>query len=391
MLSFPRRQDSPLSVALTCALTLAIGMGIGRFAFTPLLPMMQADEGVSLAQGGWLASANYIGYLAGALLAPLIRVPLGAMVRFSLFTVFVVTLAMGLVENLALWMALRAVAGVMSAWLLIYVSGWCLEALARHDRAGLAGVLYGGMGAGIMLTGAICLALMLAGADAKSAWRALGAIALVLSLIVWPVFTMPGYSSNPAAKSDWKLSADGMRLILCNAANGFGYIIPATFLPAMARDWDSDPALFGWAWPVFGAATLASTLTAGVALRFMGNRQLGGASHLIMAFGVALPVFMLGLDAIMISALAVGATFMVATMCALREARAIGKEHATRLLAAVTASFAIGQIAGPLCVPLLATPDNPYAPALLLAALLLSISGVVLAWPPPQHYQGDQP
>ena len=45
---------------------LAIAMGIGRFAFTPILPMMLADGVIDLAAASWLASANYLGYLAGA-------------------------------------------------------------------------------------------------------------------------------------------------------------------------------------------------------------------------------------------------------------------------------------------------------------------------------------
>ena len=58
-----------IRVAFAGLAALAVAMGIGRFAFTPLLPMMQDDAGVSLAQGGYLASANYLGYLAGALWA----------------------------------------------------------------------------------------------------------------------------------------------------------------------------------------------------------------------------------------------------------------------------------------------------------------------------------
>ena len=62
----PRPSRIPLPLA--GLLALAVAMGIGRFAFTPVLPMMQADLGLSLAQGSWLASANYLGYLLGALL-----------------------------------------------------------------------------------------------------------------------------------------------------------------------------------------------------------------------------------------------------------------------------------------------------------------------------------
>ena len=60
---------SPSRIAFTGLAALAVAMGIGRFAFTPVLPMMQGEGRLTLAQGGWLASANYVGYLAGALLA----------------------------------------------------------------------------------------------------------------------------------------------------------------------------------------------------------------------------------------------------------------------------------------------------------------------------------
>jgi MFS family permease len=369
--------NSPPAAALAAALALAVAMGIGRFAFTPLLPMMQADAGVTLAAGGWLASANYLGYLAGALLAPLLRIRPGAVIRFALATVVAVTLAMGLTDHFALWMLLRAVAGIMSAWLLIFTSDWCLQKIAARPQLG--GVLFGGVGAGIALAGAACLALMLVQADSDTAWLALGVMALAITALVWPAFRGTAMAARSASGGQRKFGADEWRLIRGNAANGFGYIVPATFLPAMAKEMLNDPAVFGWAWPIFGAAAMLSTLAAGAALRFAGNRRLWAGSHFVMAAGAVLPVFIPGFAAILFSALAVGGTFMVATMCAIREARTVAGADATRLVAAVVAAFALGQIAGPLCVAALANQTDPYAPALLLAGLLLVASGCELA------------
>ena len=115
-------------------MALAVAMGIGRFAFTPLLPMMREDAGVSVAAGGWLASANYLGYLAGALSATRTRLSAPAAIRAGLVTIGGATLAMGLTDAFSLWLLLRAVAGVASAWVLIHVSAWCLERLAPLSR-----------------------------------------------------------------------------------------------------------------------------------------------------------------------------------------------------------------------------------------------------------------
>src|SRR5260370_39914774 len=65
----PAPRPTPGVTALAGLVTLGVAMGIGRFAFTPILPMMQQDAAVSVAVGGWLASADYVGYLLGAISA----------------------------------------------------------------------------------------------------------------------------------------------------------------------------------------------------------------------------------------------------------------------------------------------------------------------------------
>jgi len=91
---------------------LAIPMGVGRFAFTPILPMMQADAGLSITAGGWLAFANYAGTLGGALAAMAVRAPLPVAIRGGLVAIGGATVAMGLEGRFAVWIALRALAGV---------------------------------------------------------------------------------------------------------------------------------------------------------------------------------------------------------------------------------------------------------------------------------------
>src|SRR5262245_7309182 len=117
-------------------------MGIGRFAFTPILPMMQQDFGLSVAEGGWLASANYAGYFAGALSALGMRLRPAPVIRAGLILIAATTLTMGFGRGFALWLLLRFLAGVGSAWVLVFVSTWALEHLAALGRAELSGVVY---------------------------------------------------------------------------------------------------------------------------------------------------------------------------------------------------------------------------------------------------------
>jgi predicted MFS family arabinose efflux permease len=128
---------------------------------------------------------------------------------------------------------------------------------------------------------------------------------------------------------------------------GFGYILPATFLPVLARAVVDNPAVFGAAWPVFGAAAALSTLLAGALLSGLSRRHVLAGSHLLMALGCLLPVLHLSAGSVLAAALLVGGTFMVATMAGIQAARAGAGGDPARALGRMTASFAIGQMAGP--------------------------------------------
>src|SRR4029077_3241459 len=116
---------------------LGVAIGVGRFAFTPLLPLMQDGAGLSLAARGALAAANYIGYLVGALWAARPARSARA-IHASLLAIALTTAAMGVTQTMAWWLLLRFAAGVASAWALVHVSAWALPRLAG------GGVLYSG-------------------------------------------------------------------------------------------------------------------------------------------------------------------------------------------------------------------------------------------------------
>lgn len=374
-------RTAAVPLAICGLLTLAVAIGIGRFAFTPVLPMMQKDHGLTLRMAGLLASANYVGYFLGALSAIWIRVATRTVVRLSMLAVVILTIGMGLTHDPWAWIVLRILAGVASAWILIFASAYILEQLAAQGRKQLGGVVFGGVGFGIAVAGALCLLFVNIGWDADRTWIALGGAGLAVGIVCWP-----GYRDAIAVRATAKTAAPELRLldhaavIACYGIFGFGYIITGTFLPAMARQSMPDPSVFGWAWPIFGAAAFVSTLFAGGLSTRFSNRRIWASSHAVMAFGVAVPVLLPGMAGIVLSALCVGGTFMVATMTGIQEARILAPQHAPRLMAAMTTAFAIGQILGPLLVSAVSGMEAGMALLLNGAGLLLLGSAAVLAF-----------
>jgi MFS family permease len=371
------RRHNALVVAIVGFAALAVAMGIGRFAFTPILPMMQADHGVTVGQAGWLASANYIGYLVGSLFGMRARIAARSALRSGLVLIAACTLAMGLDHHFVAWMVLRAIPGFASALVLIVASAWILPRLAEAARESLNGVVYAGVGAGIVVAGIACLVLQRAGASADVAWMVLGVIAAVVTVALWRVLgddaaSAQGATASPPAReriSQW-------RLVFCYGAFGLAYIIPATFLPVMAKQVVADPGLFAWAWPIFGVAAMTSTvLAARVATRF-GNRSVWIAGNVIMAIGVLVPILLANLVGIVIAALLVGGTFMVITMAGISEARRVAGAGARPLIGAMTSAFATGQIVGPLLVAGLVHVPGGFSWSLGISA----VPFLVAAW-----------
>jgi MFS family permease len=220
------------------------------------------------------------------------------------------------------------------------------------------------------------------GAGPVVAWQGLAMVALAGTAAIWHVLRPEhdGRARNARRPADpgYRWSIDSLGLVLCYGALGFGYIIPATFVPAMARELVQDPLVFGWSWPIFGLAAALSTLTAAAGARFVGNRRLWALSHLGMALGVSAPIVWPTIGGIMAAALLVGGTFMVGTMSGLQEAQRVSGPRATTLMAAMTAAFATGQIGGPLLVSSAVGPHGDFSRPLLVACLLLVVSAGVL-------------
>lgn len=374
---------SALVICIAAMLSLAVAMGVGRFAFTPLFPLMIRDGLLTREDGALLAASNYLGYLVGAFLAARVRLKPADLLAVGLVGTVAVTAALGWSSTVPSWVILRFIAGVLSAWSLVATTTWALGWLGAHGRPHLTGVVFAGVGLGIAGAGVFCVLAARPQVTADAMWVELGVLAGATSLIpLWvsrrhcaPAETAP----SGAARRTCQEGPSGSRgLVFCYALFGFGYILPATYLPALARQLVDDPQVFGWTWPVFGTAAAISTTVVSFGLRKFDRLLVWSVSQALMAVGVMLPVIWAALASVVIAALLVGGTFMVVTMIAMEEARAHAGGNATAILARMTAGFAFGQLMGPVAsaalgqlVPDFATALN-YALASAAAGLILS-------------------
>jgi len=350
-------QAPTASVVWAGALTLAVAMGIGRFAFTPLLPLMMRDGLIDATVGAELAAANYLGYLAGALSAARLAGQALRLVWASLLAIALLTAAAGLASSELAWSLLRFGAGLASAWAMVGISSWSLSELARRGQGALGALVFGGVGGGIILAG--MLAWVSAGAGARTLWLQMATAALLLTLGVVGLTrgmarrTAPaGPTAQAPAAAPAGLPAGSWPLVICYGCAGLGYILPATFLPAMARSLIDDPQRFGLAWPLFG---LAAWISAMVSAARGGSRRgsplrTWALCQFAIGLGAAMPLLSQSGAAIALAALLVGSTFVLVTVIGLEQARALAPDNPVPLLGRMTASFALGQIAGPLMV-----------------------------------------
>ena len=364
--SDPTPARRPWVVATAGAVALAVAMGIGRFAFTPLLPMMLAEGALDLDGASWLASANYFGYLAGALLctfAPLLRrgaprLPrhdTATLIRAGLVATGLLTLAMALPWSGA-WPVLRFAAGVASAVVFVYSSGWCLGVLARLGAPSTGGLMFVGPGAGIVVTGLFASAMVAWHWSAADAWLICGVLAFLLSASVWRTFDVPAASVarivDPTAPANSGAGRQGPPseiawLALAYGLAGFGYIITATFLPVIARQALPDSSWLDFFWPIFGLGVIVGALLS-TRLRVTGDlRVLLCGAYVIQAAAIALGLWSPSLVGFALGSFLLGVPFTAITFFAMQEVRRPRPLNTASTIGLLTATYGIGQIVGP--------------------------------------------
>lgn len=373
---------APLRAALGGLLALAVGIGIGRFVYTPILPPMMAELGLSKFAAGLIASANFAGYLAGALFTAGAWLPGSrrAWLLGGLAGSAVTTGAMGVAHGLAAFLALRFAGGAASALVLILVSALVLERLAELGRPDLSSVLFAGVGAGIAGSALLVSALRAVGEGWPALWLGSGALSLLGGVGVAVLIPAeararpaPAAAAAQAGAADQRLP----RLVIAYGLFGFGYVITATFLVAIVRADPAIRALEPVIWVVFGLAAAPSVALWGALARRVGIPAAFGLAAGVEALGVLASVAWPSTAGVFLASVLVGGTFMGLTALGLVRGRELARGDPRRVLALMTSAFGFGQIIGPSLAGALSDrfgnftlPSVVAATALVAAAVL---------------------
>ena len=374
---------APLGLLVGGAAALALAMGIGRFAYTPILPAMARAAHLDTQQAGLLASANYVGYLVGALTLSIGAGRIGrkGLLLGALLVVVLTTAVMASTTHRAAWALIRFAAGIASAGVFVLASGTVLDTLRQRRQTALSGWLYGGVGAGIVLSG---LVVQVAGGALgwRGDWLVLAGLAAVAVYPAWRGLRMPraGRGDPPRGPQG---PARGTRvalvlLVLAYLLEGTGYIVTGTFLVSIV---ERNPALAGRGpsvWIVVGVAgTPSGVLWSALAARLDYARALALA-YTLQAGGIALPLLG-GVGAALGAAVLFGGTFMgISTLTLTLAGRLVGGQSA-RIVGLLTAVYGVGQVSGPVLAGILVGQAHDFSPALWAATALVVLGGLLMA------------
>ncbi len=376
-----------VTVALAGAISMAVAMGFGRFSYTPILPGMMAGLGLSAADAGVIASANFVGYLVGAVLGAYgwaagheRKLGIGSLAATALLL-----LCMGLSGSLWAFVIIRFLAGVASAFVMIFISGIVLGRGAAAGNENVVSVHFGGVGLGIALSSLMVFGLAFLESPVETAWRVdwFGGAAIALAGLVAVVFLLPKTprsAMRPAGEPKLVWSRPLVAITFTYGLFGFGYVITATFLVAMARQGQADHTLEFLAWFFTGITAALSIHSWKRMLPAVGITGAYVIGLLVEAVGVASTVWLPNPFAPVLGGLMLGATFMMVTAYGLQIGRRLAPSSPRRALAFMTAAFGVGQIAGPIIAGWLAQKTGSFAaPSLIASAVLVFCAVVTLA------------
>ncbi|WP_282942262.1 YbfB/YjiJ family MFS transporter [Paenibacillus sp. RC67] len=358
--------------------SMIVAMGIGRFAFTPILPMMIDHDLFTATGAGYIASSNYLGYLIGALVLAVFQVKRQSLLLFAGFIFSIATTwGMGQFHSLNAWLLLRFVSGLASAAVFVISSSIVMNRLSETQ----VGIFYGGVGAGLLLTG-ISVPLLAPNGDWIHAWKGLGWISLLIGVAACYALRSRqkvtiASNSQPAPNSS-NIRRILIWLVVAYGLEGLGYIVTGTYLVAFAKTVSNIPNISTLSWSIAGIAAMASCVGWSLLALRWGKKWTLTFAMLLQSIGIAIPVVIPSSTGVILGTILFGGTFMGITMLFVAYAKDLYPHNNKSIIGLLTTFFGLGQIIGPLIAGVMISGNGSYLSALIGAAFIVLLGAISL-------------
>lgn len=292
-----------------------VGIGLARFAYTPLVPALIAAGWFTPGQAAYLGAANLAGYLAGALLArPMTaRAAPARVLRAMMLLATAAFFACALQLPFAWFFVWRFGAGVAGGAIMVLAAPTVLRQIPAERRGLVGGVIFTGVGLGIAASGSV-VPLLLQGGLVQT-WCGLGALAAVLTALAWhgwPVERAPAPAvpsdAPPGPKRHARSNKAVRALLLEYGLNAVGLVPHMVFLvDFVARGLGQGLQGGAHYWVIYGIGAMVGPLLAGQVADRVGFGPTLRLAFLVQAGAVALPLFSTDSGALILSSAVIGA------------------------------------------------------------------------------------
>lgn len=376
-------KNSNFNIILAGILATIIGLGVARFGFTSLLPAMLNDN-LSVSFAGVLASVNYIGYLGGAIFAIFISSFGKKVLYFRVGIVFCIisTFVLAVTSSETIWLLSRLVAGFSSAMAFVVGSALVMNKLTIKSKTKAMGIHFSGAGLSIFICEVIVRFSFTCKASWQSTWAILAIFALISSFYSMYILSFDKHKVATKIKHAFDKSVFSwlvIFLIMAYFTAGIGFVVNATFFPDIIN---SIPSLEGYgnkAWLFVGLAGIPSCII------WMNLAHKFGSLNIIMivmtlhAFGIVLPALTTNIYLNLFAGVLYGGTVIALVGLFLNIGGKLSEKNPVALMGALTTSYGIGQVIGPLYTIKLIEHFKTYDMALYLTAFIV-FGGVVLVF-----------
>lgn len=362
--------------------SLIVTVGVARFSYSLLLPVMQEGAGLTELGGGWLASTNFMGYMCGVLLAASLH---NMNYKYQLHRIYLVlsvmtSAAMVMTTDITTWAILRFIAGTCASGGFIIASGLVLKWLVKNNHRAELGIHFAGAGLSIVITSLLFEAMQLVSADWQQQWLALAVLATVFAVPAWLWMPHPSTVSknqenikdNPPSRLFKSL------MMLAYFCAGYGYAVSSTFIVDIVENTEGLQGKGGFAFLLVGLAATPATLIWDRIARRWGYLKTLIAAYLLQVIGIILPALNDSLPSVITSALLFGGTFIACVSLVLTMAGKFYPSDPAKFMGTMTLSYGAAQIIAPICTGYIVETYGNYDPGLYLSAAVVTVGTIFL-------------